>query len=78
MNRFTGMFGLAVTGALAYLVMTNSISLIDAASRAGITLLAVIVTQRLARRLMALLADSLERQPAARYGRRKTDAQSEI
>lgn len=73
MNKLTGMFGLAVTGALAFLVMTNSLSLVDAASRAGITLLAVIVTRRIARRGMALLADSLERQPATASGRRQSD-----
>jgi len=78
LNKFTGMFGLAVTGVLAYLVVTNSLSLTDAASRAGVTLLAVIVTRRFARRGMALLADSLERQPAAMHGRRRNDAQSEI
>lgn len=78
LTKLTGLFGLAVTGALAYLVVTNSLSLEDAAMRAGVTLLAVIVTRRIARTGMALLADSLERQAPPGRGRRRTDAQSEI
>ncbi len=80
LTKLTGLFGLAVTGALAYLVVTNSLSLEDAAMRAGITLLAVMLTRRLARAGMALLADSLERQPhpSQRHGRRRTDVQGEI
>lgn len=81
LTKLTGLFGLGVTGALAYLVVTNSLSLEDAAIRAGVTLLAVMLTRRLVRVGMALLADSLERQiPPSRppHGRRRTDVQSEI
>lgn len=80
LTKLTGLFGLAVTGALAYLVVTNSLSLEDAAIRAGVTLLAVMLTRRLVRVGMALLADSLERQapPSRPRGRRRTDIQSEI
>lgn len=78
LTKVTGLFGLAVTGALAFLVVTNSLSLEEAAMRAGVTLLAVMVTRRIARAGMALLADSLERQAPPTRGRRRTDAQSEI
>lgn len=78
LNKLTGLFGLAVTGALAYLVVTNSLSLEDAAIRAGVTFLAVLLTRRVARTGMAILADSLDRQAPQHYGRRSTDAQREI
>lgn len=71
--RLTGLFGLAVTGALAYLVVTDSLSLPDAATRAGITLVAVLVTRRVARSGMSVLASSLERQQRPAPTRRSSD-----
>ena len=73
LNRVTGILGLLMIGAIAYQVTTGALDLTDAASRAGFTLLAVIVVRRLGRFGMGLLADSMERQ-AITLQRRTDDA----
>lgn len=73
LNRVTGILGLLMIGAISYQVTTGALDLTDAASRAGLTLLAVIVVRRLGRFGMGLLADSMERQ-AINMQRRTDDA----
>ena len=73
LNRVTGILGLLMIGAIAYQVTTGALDLTDAATRAGLTLVAVIVVRRLGRFGMGLLADSMERQ-AIHMQRRSDDA----
>ena len=74
LNRITGILGLLMIGAIAYQVTTGALDLTDAATRAGLTLLAVIVVRRLGRFGMGLLADSMERQAINNMQRRTDDA----
>jgi hypothetical protein len=71
-SRITGILGLLMMGAIAYQVVAGQITLTEAGSRAGITLLAVIVVRKIGRLGMNALAGSMERQ-AAVPRRRATD-----
>ena len=74
-NRLAALLGLIVLTPIAYGVATGSLDMVDAATRAGLTLGAVIVVRIIGRIGVSLLADSMERQPvvAEDLQRRATD-----
>lgn len=74
-NRLAALLGLIVLMPIAYGVATGSLDMADAATRAGLTLGAVIVVRMIGRIGVSLLADSMERQAmvAETPQRRATD-----
>ena len=70
-NRLVALIGLIVLTPIAYGVATGSLDMVDAAIRAGLTLLAVIVVRAIGRIGLSLLADSMERQAVAEAPQRR-------
>ena len=73
-NRLAALLGLFAVGVIAYGVVTGSLDLVDGATRAGMTLGAVIVVRMIGRMGLSALAGSRERQSIAEEPlRRATD-----
>jgi hypothetical protein len=76
-NRLAALLGLIVLVPIAYGVATGSLDMVDAAIRAGLTLLGVVVIRTIGRIGLSLLANSMERQAvAATPQRRSTDLEN--
>ena len=73
-NRLAALLGLFAVGVIAYGVVTGSLDLVDGATRAGMTLGAVIVVRMIGRMGLSALAGSMGRQSIAEEPlRRATD-----
>jgi len=73
-NRLAALLGLIAIGLIAYGVASGSLDLVDAAMRAGLTFLAVLVMRGIGRIGLSALAGSMERQIADHPKRRATDS----
>lgn len=70
-NRLAARLGLLAVGLIAYGVVTGSLDLVDGASRAGMTLGAVIVVRMIGRIGLSALAGSMERQSISEQPQRR-------
>ncbi len=75
-NKLAALLGLGATGLIAYGVATGSLDMVDGATRALMTLGAVIVIRMMGRFGLSMLAGSMDRQVVAAVPlRRATDAE---
>ncbi len=72
-NRLAALLGLIVLTPIAYGVANGSLDMVDAAIRAGLTLLGVIVIRAIGRIGVSLLANSMERQVVVEAPQRRVD-----
>ncbi len=72
-NRLAALLGLIVLTPIAYGVANGSLDMVDAAIRAGLTLLGVIVIRAIGRIGLSLLANSMERQVVVEAPQRRAD-----
>jgi hypothetical protein len=73
-NRLAALLGLIALVPIGYGVATGSLDMVDAAIRAGLTLLGVVVIRTVGRIGLSVLANSMDRQAvAATPQRRGTD-----
>jgi hypothetical protein len=72
-NRLSALLGLIAIGVIAFGVASGNLDIVDAATRAGITLAAVIAVRAIGRVGISALAGSMERQIAEQPRRRATD-----
>jgi hypothetical protein len=70
-NRLAALLGLVLLTPIAYGVATGSLDMVDAATRAGLTLGAVMIVRIIGRLGLSLLADSMERQSVAETPQRR-------
>lgn len=76
-NRLAALLGLAAVGVIAYGVATGSLDMVEAATRAGMTLIAVLVVRMIGRIGLSALAGSMDRQVVAETPlRRASDNES--
>jgi hypothetical protein len=76
-NRLAARLGLLAVGLIAYGVVTGSLDIVDGATRAGMTLMAVMFVRLIGRVGLTALAGSMERQSAVdQPQRRATDSGS--
>ncbi len=64
-NRLAALLGLVALTPIAYGVATGTLDMVDAAVRAGITLVAVVLVRIIGRIGLSALANSMDRQPVA-------------
>lgn len=75
-NRLAARLGLLAIGLISYGVVTGSLDMVDGATRAAMTLGAVLMVRLIGRLGMSALAGSMDRQAVVEPQRRTTDAAS--
>ena len=73
LGRLTAALGILMLAPIGYLVALGELTVVDAAVRAAITLVAVMVVRRLSRFGVGVLADSMDRMSEGTPQRRSTD-----
>jgi hypothetical protein len=71
-NRLAAMLGLVAVGVIAYGIAAGSLDMVEGATRAGMTLGAVVVVRTLGRIGLSALAGSMDRQVAAVVPQRRS------
>lgn len=75
-NRLAALLGLVALTPIAYGVAMGSLDMVDAATRAGMTLGAVIVVRVIGRLGLSMLANSMERQVVTEVPQRRATDQA--
>ncbi|MCP4309116.1 MAG: hypothetical protein GY926_16285 [bacterium] len=70
-NRLAALLGLVAVGVIAYGVATGSLDMVEAATRAGMTFVAVLVIRMIGRVGLSALAGSMDRQVVAEMPQRR-------
>ena len=70
-NRLAALLGLVAVGLIAYGVATGALDMVEGATRAGMTLGAVIVVRTIGRIGLSTLAGSMERASTAEQPQRR-------